>query len=757
MISGIKPTELLFRDGTSQPQRLNAALNPDIIPVDERSTEDLLRFAQAFARQLRFFDSNNEVQGNWEAFLVDDLEGYNLSSDKEREQRRSEWITDLMAYVRNPESFANDPQTINRFEKPHLQLFVTFLQLIGIIQEQLNGFTKRHLDFYYHEVLGLTEKQPIPDMVHVIVGLAEGVNEFLMKEGTLLSAGKDALGKELVYRTEEDTVINRAAIASIQNVFADKQITGIRAEREANQAEPDGGFLSMMQLALGDPDPGNPLPNYNKKPADLTAVQKDLDAGVAKAQTYVSESLFLSNEDFYFLLTLDRKSKEEQWSSAYEILDAAYKAKVTWNRQQALRSKREADPLNGLMVIMQYALGDPNANDPLPDYHNDPVGMEQLSLLYDQLSATDNQDYLDARNYVSESLFLRENDFKKCIEVFNDTTSKADWTSVYRILEKAQSQKRHFEPESPVREEYLNIYAIRDAKAAAFSLPGEEGKQNARFNTFGKGTSALEQLTATPAHIGLVVSSPQLLLEEGKRSITVRLSFAGVPEATHITQLNKETAFLQFYLSGADTWNKVPPTSILFSAVTPSDPNLPQVLCLDMQLDLAENDPAVTATSATNTFQHIAGDVPALAILINNESLVPGDTIPYNLFRTLELLKIHLQVEVGQLHALLLQNDDTILDYKKPFEPFGLLPATNDSFYFAHPEICLKKLDQLTVQFEWMKPPSDLGTYYANYKKIADVAPSHFRSHQVRIAASFRKLEQNSQSLIGLQAGDPNV
>src|SRR3989338_2361527 len=52
MISGIKPKELLFRDGTSQSQRLNNALDPDAILVDERQLADFIRFAQEFAGKL---------------------------------------------------------------------------------------------------------------------------------------------------------------------------------------------------------------------------------------------------------------------------------------------------------------------------------------------------------------------------------------------------------------------------------------------------------------------------------------------------------------------------------------------------------------------------------------------------------------------------------------------------------------------------------------------------------------------------------
>ncbi len=47
------------RDGVSQAERQLAALSPDYVSVDERSTKDLLAFAKAYAADLNFFDMQN--------------------------------------------------------------------------------------------------------------------------------------------------------------------------------------------------------------------------------------------------------------------------------------------------------------------------------------------------------------------------------------------------------------------------------------------------------------------------------------------------------------------------------------------------------------------------------------------------------------------------------------------------------------------------------------------------------------------------
>ena len=60
---------LLYRDGVSQVQRAPAALDPASVAVDEQSVRDLLAFAQAYARELRYVDDHLNDSGDWSALL----------------------------------------------------------------------------------------------------------------------------------------------------------------------------------------------------------------------------------------------------------------------------------------------------------------------------------------------------------------------------------------------------------------------------------------------------------------------------------------------------------------------------------------------------------------------------------------------------------------------------------------------------------------------------------------------------------------
>ncbi len=131
--------------------------------------------------------------------------------------------------------------------QPHMALFIAFLQIFKLAQEQMNGLTGRMLDFYYKEVLQLTPKDSIPDKTHVIFELAKDIAQYDIPAGTAFSAGKDASGKEQVYKSAADLVVNQAKVKELKTIFIDKQdpvapkrtrsIRGIYASPVANSAD----------------------------------------------------------------------------------------------------------------------------------------------------------------------------------------------------------------------------------------------------------------------------------------------------------------------------------------------------------------------------------------------------------------------------------------------------------------------------------------------------------------------------------------
>jgi hypothetical protein len=188
MIKNCNTKNPLLRDGTSQQQRLLKALLPSYVSVDERSMDDLAAFAVNFGKEIKYFNPDNINTGDWQSFFQ------NQVADR-----------------------------IDQTTQPHYALFLAFLELFRIAQEDLNTITKRHLEFYYKDVLKLKERDAIPDQVFIIFKLAQNIVSHLVPKDTELDAKKDTAGVNLIYDTEKDLVVNKAQVKDLKALFYNKK------------------------------------------------------------------------------------------------------------------------------------------------------------------------------------------------------------------------------------------------------------------------------------------------------------------------------------------------------------------------------------------------------------------------------------------------------------------------------------------------------------------------------------------------------
>lgn len=203
---------LLKRNGTNQNQRYIDALNPGSVKLHDFSIEDWMAFAHAFAEHINYFDTETNIKnGNWQQFFVE-----------------KDNIKNLL-----------DEAKINKDLNPHATLFVCFLKLIELSQNRLNNLSKKHLDFYYKEVLRLTNKDAVPDKVHLLFELAKNATDVRVEEKTTADAGKDANGNKRIYKTQSELIVNSAKVASLKNVL--HKDTGVKYSEIANSFDGLGG------------------------------------------------------------------------------------------------------------------------------------------------------------------------------------------------------------------------------------------------------------------------------------------------------------------------------------------------------------------------------------------------------------------------------------------------------------------------------------------------------------------------------------
>ncbi|WGF91815.1 baseplate J/gp47 family protein [Aequorivita marisscotiae] len=211
---------LINHMGTEQTQRSLNDILPENFNLNDFSEEEWMTFAYNFAKEVNYFSTENATvpTGNWESFFV----------EKEKIS-----------------AFLAEAETTNQLS-PHLALFMCFLKLMKISKTRFNALTKRHLDFYYNEILQIKKRNPVADSVHLIFELAKNFTNSKVDEHTLLEAGKDGTGKRLQYATNKEVVINNTKVGSIKSVYHHRktinpnEIIGLFSAPVTNSADGTG-------------------------------------------------------------------------------------------------------------------------------------------------------------------------------------------------------------------------------------------------------------------------------------------------------------------------------------------------------------------------------------------------------------------------------------------------------------------------------------------------------------------------------------
>ncbi|MEW7277044.1 baseplate J/gp47 family protein [Aquimarina sp. 2201CG1-2-11] len=244
-------TFLHFREGKTQSQRFLEELNPENLQLNDLDVADWLLFAFNFAQHLNYFDKENPeiVTANWQDFF--DHFGIKETIKQERldlvkgdviEIPRREEITYKKIHK-------NIHAKLAQFEKegtltPHLVLFISFLKILEYSKGRFNNLTKRHLDFYYKDILQIEKKEAVADRAYVIFELAKKAVEEKIPEGTLLDAKKDANGKKRVYKVTEDIIANQAQVMAIKSFLKDDDAEELKIAPVVNSLDGVGEELN---------------------------------------------------------------------------------------------------------------------------------------------------------------------------------------------------------------------------------------------------------------------------------------------------------------------------------------------------------------------------------------------------------------------------------------------------------------------------------------------------------------------------------
>jgi hypothetical protein len=228
--------------GALQNERGLPALKSSYFSVEERSTRYWLEYLRKFSHNIRFYPTaTGKKSGNWSgAFPSDEL------------------LTVLLDYMaatkggHNPPSMVSNQQQVETVQqlmaRPDMALLLSFLDILEHPQQQFHQLTEKHQQFYYRQVLGLTERAPVPDRCHLVVQLHEDTPSLTLEEGIGFNAGKDAEGKDLSYLTVQNSVINQATVSRVSTLTHFEALS----IREIESSPPDASKFLLTHLYDAD-------------------------------------------------------------------------------------------------------------------------------------------------------------------------------------------------------------------------------------------------------------------------------------------------------------------------------------------------------------------------------------------------------------------------------------------------------------------------------------------------------------------------
>ncbi|TPG45287.1 baseplate J/gp47 family protein [Flavobacterium pectinovorum] len=229
--------DILFkRNGTDQGDRLNTILDPDNLKLHDFDIEDWFLFTYNFAKQVNFFETNDSENpsGDWQEIF----DHFGLLP-KDIPNRKD----NPYAILKQDISKILDGVEFEGTLTPHMTLFVCFLKLLELSKTRFNLITKKHLDFFYKDILQIEKLPAKADKVHIIFELAKKSIEERIAPQTELDAGKDAEGNKLIYKTTEELIANKAQITQLKSVYNDIKLGQIKASEVANSQDGKGESL----------------------------------------------------------------------------------------------------------------------------------------------------------------------------------------------------------------------------------------------------------------------------------------------------------------------------------------------------------------------------------------------------------------------------------------------------------------------------------------------------------------------------------
>ncbi len=232
--------------------------------------------------------------------------------------------------------------------QPHMALFVAFLELYKHLQSNINKLVKKHLDFYFTSVLGISQLKPQLQYVLLVLDPAINTSNFLLPRKELVFG--ELPGKQTVwYETEEELSVLKTSVAAIRTMYVSQHIhtPGNRALMQLSEHTIYCGDYPVISSAAfaGNPSAAPLIPVLGEdqilKPADEHTMQEaPIGFMIASSLLYVRDGarqitlrFTLTHESHKYLesyvASFADDNKQATQIALYEILNNTFTVEAT--------------------------------------------------------------------------------------------------------------------------------------------------------------------------------------------------------------------------------------------------------------------------------------------------------------------------------------------------------------------------------------------------------------------------------------------
>jgi hypothetical protein len=638
----------LVREGTSQEQRLASALNPDYVPINQRKPEHWMVFALAYARYLKYYDSEkNTVAGDWSVFFSKDVSVLLAMAA----------IQDVNQYkikVKETFDFLNNSQNTDEDLKTRLGYLFSY---VGTLADRLDA---------------LKEGLPAQDSLSEIVMFKSALQNLIQSQLAPLFERmigyykRDVLNKAddlnlIADSAPDEVILGSAALkfsAQYEKQFSRDWITNDAADWNAYLAriKPIDSFGSGTVF-----ERINHIATHNL----FTAIFDKFLKVYARIVTDAQQALYATfkwdgHEPHYALflafLKLFEQTNTETNTLTQRHLDFYYK--------EVLKLKAKPAVPGHAFLLMELAKQ---------------VDMHELKTGELFQAGKDGNKI--------EAFFANDRDF-----VANQA-KVVELRTVYRHGEEALVSKNGIS--GPVVNHKGRVFASPVANSndgMGAELTTVDHSWHPFFNKIYL-NGELAEIKMPPAEIGFAIASHYLWMAEGARKITATFT---IKEGKNSVITND---IIACFLTSEKGWTKKDVSE--FSIIEDK---------LIIAVELDGNDPPVIPYD-TKKHQYNFNTVLPILLVKLNQNLANGygyndvqDIVISEITLDVEVGDVKDGLKPG-LKTLAVSNDFGPVDTSKPFQPFGASPQIYSALIIGSKEVFQKTLDSVAINLRWQAAP----------------------------------------------------